>query len=207
LAFFTSEAVAHFREEEELLFPRVVDVAETHELILLALLEHQRLHAAAAQLGDLIARGDSVDQEMRERMRELAAMLEGHVRLEERRLFPLIERVLPEETLRALGNTVAPTSKGPIWGTASEDLNATLLAWGPGEGPPDHVNRERDVLVVVLAGSVTVNTDEGARELTVGETTIIAKGLGRKITSGSGGARYLSVHLRRPSLQIARVSH
>ena len=61
-------------------------------------------------------------------MRELATLLESHVRLEERRLFPLIETLLPEETLTALANTAAPKGSGPVWGTESEELNATLLS-------------------------------------------------------------------------------
>src|SRR5262245_42251088 len=38
---------------------------------------------------------------------------------------------------------------GPLWGLASQELNATLLEWGPGEGPAEIVNAERDVLVFV----------------------------------------------------------
>jgi quercetin dioxygenase-like cupin family protein len=125
------------------------------------------------------------------------------VRLEERRLFPLIEELLPEATLSAvMANAAAPVGNGPIWGTASEDLNATLLTWREGEGPPEHVNDERDVLVVVLAGSATVSTDADECELAAGETMIIEKGRGRRITAGRDGVRYLSVHRRRPPLQI-----
>ena len=52
-------AVPHFREEEELLFPRVADAEEARELVVQALLEHQRLHAAAAELGELVVQGPS----------------------------------------------------------------------------------------------------------------------------------------------------
>jgi quercetin dioxygenase-like cupin family protein len=93
---------------------------------------------------------------------------------------------------------------GPVWGTESADLNATLLEWRAGEGPAEHVNDERDVLVVVLAGSAIVKTDEEEHELAPGEMTIVAKGRRRKITAGREGVRYLSVHRRRPPLQIAR---
>jgi quercetin dioxygenase-like cupin family protein len=202
LAFFADSAVPHFREEEELLFPRVADTEEARELIVQALLEHQRLHAAAAELREVVSRG-SADPALGARMRELATLLDGHVRLEERRLFPLIETLLPEETLTALVNPVAHEGSGPAWGTESEELNATLLYWRAGEGPPDHVNAELDVLVVVLAGSAIVSTDEDERELAVGEATIIAKGRRRKISAGREGVRYLSVHRRRPPLQIA----
>jgi quercetin dioxygenase-like cupin family protein len=205
LAFFADAAVPHFREEEERLFPLVAHSEEACELIVQALLEHQRLHAAAAELRELVLRG-SADPALGGRMRELATLLDGHVRLEERRLFPLIETLLPEETLTALASPVAHEgSSGPVWGAESEELNATLLYWRAGEGPPEHVNVERDVLVVVVAGSVIVSTDEDEHELAAGEATIIAKGRRRKISAGPEGVRYLSVHRRRPPLQIARV--
>jgi quercetin dioxygenase-like cupin family protein len=136
-------------------------------------------------------------------MRELARLLEGHVRFEERQLFPLIETLLPEETLTAVMNAEAHERSGPVWGLESEELNATLLYWRTGEGTPEHVNDERDVLVVVLAGSAIVSTDGDERELAVGEATIIAKGRRRKIRAGREGVRYLSAHRRRAPLQIA----
>lgn len=204
LAFFASSAVPHFREEEELLFPCVADVIEAREPVTQALLEHQRLHAAAAHLREIVAKG-SAEPAGAERMRELATLLEEHVRFEERRLFPLIETLLPEERLTRLADAGAVNGGGPVWGTESEELNATLLDWRAGEGPAEHVNDERDVLVVVLAGSAIVSTEDEERELTTGETTIIAKGRRRKISAGRHGVRYLSVHRRRPPLQIARV--
>ena len=83
-------------------------------------------------------------------MRELGEQLEAHVRLEERQLFPLIERV----AVAALGGALAPsTAGGPVWGKASDDLNATLLEWSAGAGPPEYENNERDVLVFVVDGS------------------------------------------------------
>jgi quercetin dioxygenase-like cupin family protein len=94
-------------------------------------------------------------------------------------------------------------SGGPLWGAASEDLNATLLAWPPGSGPAEHVNQERDVLLVVLAGSATVTVDGEDRLLDAGEAIIIEKGRTRRIAAGPDGARYLSVHTRRGPLQIA----
>jgi quercetin dioxygenase-like cupin family protein len=201
LTFFAASAVPHFRDEEELLFPRVADAEEARELVVQALLEHQRLHAAAAELRELVAQGGA-DRVISGRMGELATLLEGHVRLEERRLFPLIETLLPEETLTALMNAAAQERSGPVWGTESQELNATLLHWRAGEGPPEHVNNERDVLVVILAGSAIVSTDKDKSELAVGEATIIAKGRRRKISAGREGVRYLSVHRRRPPLQI-----
>ena len=94
LAFFAASAVPHFREEEELLFPHVVDAQVARDLVVQALLEHQRLHAAAAELRDLVAgAGDRPD--VSGLMRGTATLLETHVRFEERRLFPLSRRAAP----------------------------------------------------------------------------------------------------------------
>jgi quercetin dioxygenase-like cupin family protein len=90
-----------------------------------------------------------------------------------------------------------------VWGAESEDLNATLLVWGAGEGPPEHVNDERDVLVFVVEGGATVAVDDEEHELAAGDPLIVDKGRRRRVTAGEGGVRYLSVHLRRPPLQIA----
>jgi quercetin dioxygenase-like cupin family protein/hemerythrin-like domain-containing protein len=209
LSFFATATVPHFREEEELLFPQVANREEAHELIVAALLDHQRLYAFASQLSAVL-RGGRADPVV---MHALGEMLEAHVRREEQELFPLIERLLTGETLDGLelhenhaissgAETVPSEASGPIWGTSSEELNATLLHWNDGEGPPEHVNDERDVLVVVLQGSVTLRTDEGARELSTGESVIIAKGQRRKITAGPDGAGYMSVHRRRGPLQM-----
>jgi quercetin dioxygenase-like cupin family protein/iron-sulfur cluster repair protein YtfE (RIC family) len=204
LAFFAEEAVPHFRDEEEMLFPQVANRAEAQELILEALLQHQRLHALAAEMTEQLANG----KVQRDNMRTLAEFLESHTRLEERKLFPLIEQLVPEERLHRLAlratepEACRGQASGPVWGIASEELNATLLSWNAGEGPPEHVNEERDVLLVVLAGAIALHTDDDARELGVGETTIIAKGRPRKITALRDGTRYLSVHRRRPSLAI-----
>ncbi|HXV34245.1 MAG TPA: hemerythrin domain-containing protein [Gaiellaceae bacterium] len=206
LAFFAAETVHHFREEEELVFPLTVGFDEAREPLVRVLLEHQRLHALVAELEAGLADGGPVADELR----QLGELLEAHVRFEERELFPLIERLVAGEALESLplaARDAAPDSapqhgRGPVWGAESEDLNATLLAWGPGSGPPEHVNAERDVLVAVLDGSATVALDGEERQLDPGAAIIIGKGRARRITAGPEGVRYLSVHRRRPPLQI-----
>jgi hypothetical protein len=63
------------------------------------------------------------------------------------------------------------------------------------------------VFVFLVVGSVTIKIDDEVRDLGPGDAVIIAKGRRRKITAGRGGARYLSVHLRRPPLQIQTRAH
>lgn len=93
---------------------------------------------------------------------------------------------------------------GILWATASEDLNATLLAWPPGDGVDAHRNTERDVLLVVVAGGGVVEIDGEPTALEAHAALIIPRGATRSITAGSAGLRYLSVHLRRNGLAQIR---
>ena len=95
--------------------------------------------------------------------------------------------------------------EGALGGLASDDLNATLVAWGPGGGSPEAVNAERDVLLVPLGGAGTVTIDGVEHELDPRRALVVPKGARRRVTAGPNGIRYLSVHLRRPStLQLGR---
>jgi quercetin dioxygenase-like cupin family protein len=99
----------------------------------------------------------------------------------------------------------APQGEGPLWGTATEDLNATLLAWPAGHEVAEHVNDERDVLIVVVAGSATVMVDGAAHEMAADQAIVIEKGRSRAIRAGGDGVRYVSVHRRRGPLQLEAV--
>lgn len=213
LRFFSTETVRHFREEEERLFPALVGGnGAGSDLLVQALLEHQRIHALVGRLERGLAAGEADAATMR----ELAELLVAHVRLEERRLFPLIEEVVSEEALSRLDLVTAaevaespvidlstPLGSGPLWGTETEDLNATLLAWPAGDGPDEHVNNECDVILVVLAGAATVTIDGEPHVVHVDEALIVEKGRRRSLSAGSVGVRYLSIHRRRAPLQIA----
>jgi hemerythrin-like domain-containing protein len=96
--FFNDVTVAHFREEEETLFPLVADDDACRPLLVQALLDHQQLH----RLVDALGRGG----DLRESMAAAAELLEAHVRREERELFPLIEAAMPEAELGALAEAL-----------------------------------------------------------------------------------------------------
>ena len=91
---------------------------------------------------------------------------------------------------------------GPVWGMASDDLNATLLVWPAGHELEEHVNSERDVLLVVLGGDVVAVVDGHEHALVAGHAFLIEKGRSRSLRAGADGVRYLSVHIRRSGLQI-----
>ncbi len=94
---------------------------------------------------------------------------------------------------------------GPVWGTESEELNATILEWAAGEGPREHVNESRDVAIVVLAGGGELTLGGDARALALGEVVVVPKGSVRQVVAGPEGIRYATVHRRRGGLQIGRV--
>jgi mannose-6-phosphate isomerase-like protein (cupin superfamily) len=184
--FRAAHVERHFREEEERVFPLLAEFcAEPPELLARALVDHARIRAA-------------------EPGPELGALLEAHVRLEERELFELLQEVVPSERLDAL---LPAGPGGPVWGTRSAELNATILSWPPEAGTPEHVNAERDVAVVVLDGSGELTVDGETQPLLPGEVTVIPKGTNRRIVAGPGGIRYATVHRRREGLQVrARLS-
>ena len=100
-------------------------------------------------------------------------------------------------------DVTASGSRGPVWGLESEDLNATLLAWRPGEGTPEYVNDEGDVLVLVVDGSGEVDVDGERARLRAGQLVVVPKGARRRIDAGPNGIRYVTVHRRRGGLGIA----
>jgi uncharacterized cupin superfamily protein len=66
----------------------------------------------------------------------------------------------------------------------------------------EHANSERDVLIVVLAGSGRAIVDGREHPLQPMTALLIAKGARRAIQASDEGLRYLSVHHRRGPLQI-----
>jgi quercetin dioxygenase-like cupin family protein len=184
IEFFERELVPHFRLEEEVVFPLLVEAGVEPPELTRALLDHQRIRAAAtrsdAALGDL---------------------LEAHIRLEERVLFETIQRTVPEERLAGL---LPHEPGGPLWGTATEELNATVVEWPPGAGTPAHVNAERDVVLVVLDGSAKVELDGTVSRIAPGEVVVLDRGATRRVTAGPAGVRYVTVHRRRVGIEVAK---
>src|SRR5688500_17903202 len=97
---------------------------------------------------------------------------------------------------------LGPLGSGPLWGLASSDLNATLLAWPAGHSLVEHTT-ELDVLLIVLGGDGVVTTERRAHTISAGSAMLIEKGRARAIRAGAAGIRYLTVHRRRGPLQIA----
>jgi quercetin dioxygenase-like cupin family protein len=99
-----------------------------------------------------------------------------------------------------------PERGGPEWGTATDDLNATVLAWPAGGGAAEHVNDERDVVLVVLHGSAELELDGVRRTIVAGDVAVLEKGRRRRVTAGKDGVRYVTVHRKRSGLAIATLT-
>jgi hemerythrin-like domain-containing protein len=106
--FWLSAGRAHFRVEEEILLPLWESLAGAdHDAIARIAVEHTRIRAAALRLGE--------EDPSLEDLKALGDLLDGHVRFEERQLFPAIEAGLDEAQLRDLADAVerAESSAGP----------------------------------------------------------------------------------------------
>jgi hemerythrin-like domain-containing protein len=100
LAFWTEHGRLHFRLEEELLFPAYAGHGDPHDpLVLRALGEHAMIRHRA----DALVSATSADPGV---LALLGAELAAHVRLEEREVFPLVERVMSERELDALARAL-----------------------------------------------------------------------------------------------------
>ena len=106
----------------------------------------------------------------------------------------------------AVVDLLAGTGTGPVWGVASTDLNATLLAWPPGHELATDTNTEVDVFLIVVEGGGVATVDEQEHALVPGSGLLVQKGSSRAIRAGAEGVRYVSVHRRRGPLQIAETS-
>ena len=94
LDYWEHDGRTHFREEEEILLPSLARFTDPDQpLVAHVLIDHVRIRKLAADL----AAGASVPM-----LSALGVALEAHVRREERELFPLLERVMPDEALREL---------------------------------------------------------------------------------------------------------
>jgi hemerythrin-like domain-containing protein len=96
LAYWEEHGRAHFRSEEEVLFPAYAGHGDPyHALLGRALCDHVAIRARV----DAVDRGRGAHPTA---LHELGRLLADHVRLEERELFPLIERALPAHRLAAV---------------------------------------------------------------------------------------------------------
>lgn len=109
-----------------------------------------------------------------------------------------------EETSAPAGGATAPA--GALWKLAESgrQLDANVVHLPPGRGVDAHAEPLLDVLLLVVAGDGTLTTVDGPRHLTEGTLLWLPHGSRRSLTAGAGGLSYLTVHPRRPGMQIGR---
>jgi hemerythrin-like domain-containing protein len=105
LQFWDEDTSLHFREEEEVLLAVYAhcggDLGAGPIQEMLA--DHARLRGLVLTLID----EDRLGKASVDTLREIGERLEAHIRLEERRVFPLMETTLPEECLEEIGARIA----------------------------------------------------------------------------------------------------
>jgi len=101
LRFWIQNRRQHFREEEEILLPayaRHVPI-ETDADVMRMLAEHAAIRSRIEHLQELLEAKEPVEAALV----ELGRILTDHVRLEENRIFPKMEKTLSAAELEALG--------------------------------------------------------------------------------------------------------
>lgn len=96
----------HFRDEEEILLPAYAAHADPHHPLV------ARVLCELVAIRALVAGVEATAAPVVERLQALGAALAHHVRLEERRLFGLIEATLPAADLERLATLLAPAGAG-----------------------------------------------------------------------------------------------
>jgi iron-sulfur cluster repair protein YtfE (RIC family) len=92
ISFYNSELVKHFKMEEEILFPLVNGKnSEVDKLIEQIINEHRQLKRLIIEIQETA--------ELENKLDEFGRLLEKHIRIEERILFPKIEKTLTEVQL------------------------------------------------------------------------------------------------------------
>ena len=99
LDFFRGDALVHFREEEELLFPAILEHdAGAEDAIGGLLLDHVKMHGFAARLErERMSGAVSADT-----MTAAGTLLERHIRVEENDVFSSAQEAIPENELQTL---------------------------------------------------------------------------------------------------------
>jgi iron-sulfur cluster repair protein YtfE (RIC family) len=114
--FFESELAAHFRAEEEVLFPEMRELSGAPRIIDGLLEEHEKMKRLVDRLGE--PEPDSLGSTLK----ELADTLEAHIRREERELFPIYEQQASPEIIFRVERAISS-----LIGSASQPRNPELL--------------------------------------------------------------------------------
>lgn len=112
LDFWQASTSVHFRKEEEVLLPVLARYGQdvSREPVVEMLAQHAQIRGLVMELSDE-AKDGNVPLET---LRSIGELLEDHIRLEERQVFPMIEETLPEEALKEVASRLAVKKAGPL---------------------------------------------------------------------------------------------
>ncbi|MBN9101561.1 MULTISPECIES: hypothetical protein [unclassified Pseudonocardia] len=93
---------------------------------------------------------------------------------------------------------------GVVWrlDEVGRQLDANVLNLPAGRTIDTHTEPDLDVLLLILAGSGSLTTGAGNLDLVPGELVWLPVGSTRSLTAGLHGLAYVTVHRRRPGMQI-----
>jgi quercetin dioxygenase-like cupin family protein len=96
------------------------------------------------------------------------------------------------------------TPGGALWKLAEpgRQLDANLIHQPRGQRVDTHAEPDLDVLLLVLAGDGVLGTADETIHLTGGTMLWLPRGSSRSLAAGEDGISYLTVHRRRPGMQI-----
>ena len=99
-SFWNEHLARHFEHEERYLLP-LREQLEDDELLDRMVVEHRDIRAQVE-----VVHGGGADD-----LSKLARMMKAHIRFEERQLFPLLEKHIPEAALREAGTRLRDAHK------------------------------------------------------------------------------------------------
>lgn len=100
--------------------------------------------------------------------------------------------------------TATAAEAGSVWRLepAERGLDANVIVLPAGDEIRAHTGPEIDVVIVVLAGSGTLESDADAIALEPGRIVWLPARSPRRFVAGDDGLRYFSVHQRKLGLSI-----
>jgi quercetin dioxygenase-like cupin family protein len=98
----------------------------------------------------------------------------------------------------------ATAEAGALWrlGEPGRQLDANVVRLPPGQRVDTHAEPDLDVLLLVLSGDGALGTADGTMRLAEGTLLWLPHTSSRSLAAGEDGLCYLTVHRRRPAMQI-----
>jgi quercetin dioxygenase-like cupin family protein len=112
----------------------------------------------------------------------------------------------PELGVRLLDRLAAAIGgSGVVWSAEDAgELNVNLVRLEPGASIDAHVNREVDVVIIVIDGMGRLEVGDLGQPLSGSVLAVVPKGARRSVRAGADGLAYVTVHRRRGPLGIGR---